>query len=140
MQRAPCRRSTAQHNLPRSNPNMSAYFDTRRIQFAEPRNIRSRKADIDLLTYCRRSDSWVSSPPRHEPPRPPRYEPLRYTTGPIHRGPPADCFCRYCKVPGHDIHECRKREYNISLRPGNGLNLLSKNGQQREEQPRGSKQ
>ena len=136
--------------------------DTRRIHFAEPRNIRSREADIDSLSYRRRSDSWRSSSPRHEcasryepprsprynqprssrhePPRPPRSEPPRYTTGPIHRGPPADCFCRYCKVPGHDIYECGTREFNNTLRPGEGLNHPCRNGPQREEQPRESKQ
>ena len=113
--------------------------DTRRIQFAEPRNIKSREADIDSLSY--RSDSWKSPPPRderaprnepprsprYEPPQPPRYEPSRGTTGPNHRVKPADRFCRYSKVPKHDIHECRKREFNNSLRSGNGPTFPSRN-------------
>lgn len=34
-------------------------------------------------------------------------------------------ICNYCKTPGHDIHECRKRKYNNKLRKqsGNGSAL-----------------
>lgn len=50
------------------------------------------------------------------PPRDPRNSNL-------HRPPPArsatnNVWCRYCKTPGHEIHECRKRAYNN----GNGNN------------------
>lgn len=41
--------------------------------------------------------------------------------------------CNYCKTPGHDIHECRKREYNNKQRDsGNGQNLPSPQNQRRE--------
>ena len=115
--------------------------DTRRVQFSESRNIRPREPDMDSPSYRRRSDSWRSSPPRYEhasryePPRSPRYEPPRNTTGPNRRVPPADRFCRYCKVPGHDIHECERREFNNSRRSGNDRTLPPRNGSRREEQP-----
>ena len=71
----------------------------------------------------------------HEPPRSPRYEPQRNTIGPKRRVPPTDRFCRYCKIPGNDIHECHRREFNNSRGSGTGSTLTPRNGPQREEQP-----
>lgn len=53
---------------------------------------------------------------RHEAPR------RRPDDGPPPRRPStSDKFCRYCKNRGHEIEECRKRQYNNSARDqGNG--------------------
>ncbi|CAK9801703.1 Retrovirus-related Pol polyprotein from transposon 412 [Anthophora quadrimaculata] len=45
-------------------------------------------------------------------------------------------FCSYCKYPGHDIHECRKREYNNKLNAGNERTLSSNPDPRREVSPR----
>lgn len=44
-------------------------------------------------------------------------------------------WCRYCKTPGHEIDECRKRQYNNN-RPGNGQSPSRNTGEPREEYPR----
>lgn len=42
-------------------------------------------------------------------------------------------ICKYCKNPGHEIHECRKRQYNNSRQqPGNAQTLSVQAGQTRE--------
>ncbi|XP_076302029.1 uncharacterized protein LOC143220224 [Lasioglossum baleicum] len=47
-------------------------------------------------------------------------------------------ICNYCKIPGHDIHECRKREYANRMREqsGNGSTLPSAANQRREASPK----
>ena len=40
-------------------------------------------------------------------------------------------FCRYCKKPGHEISECRKREYNNRMKNQNGSN--PSNSQNRDQ-------
>ena len=40
--------------------------DTRRVQFAEPSNVRPREADVGSLSYRRSRNSRRSSPPRYE--------------------------------------------------------------------------
>lgn len=45
-----------------------------------------------------------------------------------------DKFCRYCKKPGHEIHECRKRQYNNKSREqGNGRSSSTQSGTSQEE-------
>ncbi|XP_076390574.1 uncharacterized protein LOC143264993 [Megachile rotundata] len=64
-----------------------------------------------------RRDSWKPTSP--VPPR--NYQAnrgfTRYPRGDDRRDPPLpDRFCRYCNIPGHDLHECRKRRYNEQMR------------------------
>lgn len=60
------------------------------------------------------TDGTRVAPPR-EMQAPTRYPP------PVARATGNNLWCRYCKIPGHEIQECRKRAYNNNLtqRPGN---------------------
>lgn len=70
-----------------------------------------------------RNDAWRSSPPRQHqdtrdirttrPPYRAPHEPRMAPQNPRGDTPPK--ICRYCKNVGHEIHECRKREYNNRL-------------------------
>lgn len=58
--------------------------------------------------YSQRSTSQLNS---FRGPQRPTYnsnfnQPQQTTSG------PSSTFCRYCKIPGHDISGCKKREYN----------------------------
>ena len=44
-------------------------------------------------------------------------------------------WCRYCKTPGHELEECRKRQYN-NTRSGNGQGPPRNTGEPREEYTR----
>ena len=108
------------------------------------------------------SSNFTRAPiPRYEPPRQryetprdnytrtPRYENHRndYARTPRHESPrnswerdntnhrpsSSERFCRYCKTPGHDIHECSKRQRTNMTNSGNGSNLPPMNGPRREE-------
>lgn len=46
------------------------------------------------------------------------------------RTPPV--VCNYCKFPGHDIHQCRKRQFANSQLSGNGETLPQTPGRNRE--------
>ncbi|CAK9824011.1 Retrovirus-related Pol polyprotein from transposon 412, partial [Anthophora retusa] len=46
--------------------------------------------------------------------------------------------CSYCKYPGHDIHECRKREYNNKRNQGNEQTLSPNPDRRREASPQKS--
>lgn len=96
------------------------------------------------------NESWRNTNPSYSrnQPRPPltpnRYEPpdtrrdadmptrnVRPVSTPYHAKretypTEAPKYCRYCKKPGHDIHECRRREYNNNLNQGNEPGLPNK--------------
>lgn len=85
--------------------------------------------------YGRQAERYRPPPQRYDRGAPPpraipdgtRVSPLRETTAPARYSPPTtrnagnNLWCRYCKIPGHEIQECRKRAYNSNLvqRPGN---------------------
>ena len=48
-------------------------------------------------------------------------------------------WCRYCKISGHEIDECRKRQYN-NARSGNGQSSPRNAGEPREEYSRPPRQ
>lgn len=84
--------------------------------------------------YNRQTDRYRPSPQRYEHDPPP---PRAIMNGPRTPPPPSDAravaryqpnatrpatqaiWCRYCKTPGHEIHDCRKRMYNNNSNPGN---------------------
>lgn len=109
--------------------------------------------------YQIRTDAFINKPRDNRYPEPPRNVSYRDVTQPppnrsddsrhVHRdtytppqrrennfaSPRASAkFCNYCKTPGHDIHECRKREFNNRIReqPGNGPTLPSATALRRE--------
>ena len=128
--------------------------DTRRVQFSESRNIRPREPDTDSLSHRCRNDPLGGRPLRamnvhrvtntllvhvtnHRDLRVTNHcDPRAISPRATQRtqSSPTDRFCHYCKAAGHDIYECRKREFNNSLRSGNGPTLPSRNGPRREEQ------
>lgn len=85
--------------------------------------------------YGRQNERYRPPPQRHDRDAPPpraitdgtRVSPPREMQAPARHPPPAaratgsNLWCRYCKIPGHEIQECRKRAYNnnLSQRPGN---------------------
>lgn len=88
--------------------------------------------------YERQADRYRSPPQWRDRDTPPpraitdgtRVPPPRETQAPARYSPPAaravgsNMWCRYCKIPGHEIQECRKRLYNngnnnSTPRPGN---------------------
>lgn len=85
--------------------------------------------------YGRQAERYRPPPQRYDRGAPPpraitdgtRVPPPRETQVPARYSPPTaratdnNLWCRYCKIPGHEIQECRKRAYNNNLtqRPGN---------------------
>ena len=49
-------------------------------------------------------------------------------------------WCRYCKIGGHEIDECRKRQFNNNNRQGNGQSPSRNPGEPREVYPRPQRQ
>ncbi|XP_076397956.1 uncharacterized protein LOC105664120 [Megachile rotundata] len=83
-----------------------------------------------------RRDSWKPTSP--VPPR--NYQAnrgfTRYPRGDDRRDPPLpDRFCRYCNIPGHDLHECRKRRYNEQMRNSGNEQALPPVATRRREGP-----
>lgn len=93
-------------------------------------------------------------PPRYEPPqrspnssrdwnanRPQRRDESS-SARPAYRAPPnaprrEEKWCRYCKISGHEIEECRKRQYNNNARQqGNGNTPSRSTGEPRAEPSR----
>ncbi|KAL6253652.1 hypothetical protein P5V15_015467 [Pogonomyrmex californicus] len=54
---------------------------------------------------------------------------------------PNDKWCRYCKNRGHEIEECRKRQYNNSRlnEPGNGRDPPRRSDAARADPPRSTR-
>lgn len=91
----------------------------------------------DEERYSRRRDN---TPPSSRPsPRPPPRQDVPRQNLPRHdtdrRSHPTPNsrikFCNYCKNSGHDIHECRKREF-VNQRSGNEIALPSTSSDRRE--------
>ncbi|KAL0852597.1 hypothetical protein ABMA27_016955 [Loxostege sticticalis] len=65
------------------------------------------------------SNGATTLPTSHQSPRSSApFQPPRASTSsqaPTSQQTPT-IFCRYCKYPGHDIQDCRKRQYNNNLR------------------------
>ncbi|XP_076396120.1 uncharacterized protein LOC143265820 [Megachile rotundata] len=80
----------------RSNRNFRENESPRRVDFG--RRDQNPEWRERRLSSPPRRDSWKSTSP--VPPR--NYQ--------------ANRFCRYCNIPGHDLHECRKRRYNEQMR------------------------
>lgn len=84
--------------------------------------------------YGRQTDRYRPPPQRHDNRAPPpraitdgtRASPPRDTRESARYPPDAtratgnNLWCRYCKIPGHEIQECRKRAYNNSLNQRSG--------------------
>lgn len=95
----------------------------------------SRNNTTRAPEYGRQIDRNRPPPQRYDRDAPPtraitdgtRMPPPREAQGPSRYSPPvtrvtgSNPWCRYCKISGHEIHECRKRAYNnnLSQRPGN---------------------
>lgn len=78
------------------------------------------------------TDGTRMTPPR-EAQVPARYSPAARNSG-------NNLWCRYCKIPGHEIHECRKRAYNNGNRNNNSDNTRQGNypgPSMRQDPPRG---
>lgn len=128
-------------------------YDTRRVSFSEPRNRSDRRVqskyrqrdhsdsrDSTPERYDTKShvssqrESWRNSNPNRDAYRSPspqqRYEPPRNKSRDRENRETRDTFptesqkfCKYCKIPGHDIHECRKRARNNDQQSGNERGL-----------------
>jgi hypothetical protein len=111
-----------------------------------PRAEYARRAQINTPprneTYPR--ERYSSNAPRDNPPRPPmtreREPRFAYNAGrptynansnaniPTRHSDHPGKWCRYCKNSGHEIEECRKREYNNNLRKNQSGNAPSPAG------------
>lgn len=83
---------------------------------------RSIERERDFRRDERRSGA-ARSPPRYERRDAPRQNPNNSSGNWRAQSPPRnERWCRYCKNRGHEIEECRKRQYNNSRlnEPGNG--------------------
>ncbi|KOC59987.1 hypothetical protein WH47_10115 [Habropoda laboriosa] len=87
---------------------------------------RTEQSPVPWRQMPQRRDSSLAPPTRsiREVQRTP--EPSRRYTAPAR-------FCSYCRIPGHDIHECRKRMYNNAQHPGNEHLLSERQDPKREE-------
>ncbi|KOC71216.1 hypothetical protein WH47_06138, partial [Habropoda laboriosa] len=82
---------------------------------------------------------WRQMPPRRDSSPAPPTRPIREvpgTTEPPRRFAAPARFCNYCRIPGHDVHKCRKRMYNNAQRPGNEPLLPARQDPNREEAPK----
>ncbi|KOC58632.1 hypothetical protein WH47_03900 [Habropoda laboriosa] len=119
--------------------------ETKHVQFSPRDKTPERREERRVYTPPPFRDTWRSSSPRRyyrdeprpmkpEPPRRPYQPPYRSTYEPPRREyrepqhdnnrqnvPPR--HCTYCQIPGHDIHECRKRARNLNRQPGNDRDL-----------------
>ncbi|XP_076384613.1 uncharacterized protein LOC143263787 [Megalopta genalis] len=111
-------RGPATDTAPRIDYNRQSYNPNR---FNAPYNPSPRNIRQNETTYSDRA--------RIQPKEDPRTERKASERNPTE----APKFCRYCKNEGHDIHECRKREYNNRLRDqGNAQSLPSTSPPRRE--------
>ena len=83
-----------------------------------------------------RPEYFYSSVPRYEPPHS-RSSSSRYELPQSHENfsrqpPPTSRFCQYCKIPSHDVYECREKQYNNAIRSGNAAGLPSRSESRRE--------
>jgi len=92
-------------------------------------------------TYRYETQPRPNSPHENHAPRTSNREP-RTNTDESRRNPSSSSnnnkFCRYCKNSGHELEECRKRQYNNARRneTGNANSPPSSSGAARTDEPR----
>ncbi|KOC58556.1 hypothetical protein WH47_09664 [Habropoda laboriosa] len=107
---------------------------TTRVSYQPPQRSsspyrRTEPSPVPWRQMPQRRDSSPVPPSRYIREAPRTTEPPRRFTAPAR-------ICNYCRTPGHDIHECRKRMFNNAQQSGNEPLLSEKQGPKREEVPR----